>query len=113
MDDSVGLLQGTLDMLILRAISLNRVHGYGVLARLEELTGGKLRIPQGSLYPALGRLERKRMISFVWGASMSGRKAKFYFLTAAGNRQLESEMEKWREFSEVVGMVLRAEAGRF
>lgn len=112
MDAPVEVLQGTLDMLILKAVAMSRLHGYGVSLRLDELTGGRLRIPQGSLYPALARLEKKRLVSTVWGASMNGRRAKFYFLTAAGKRRLEAEMENWREFSEVVGMVLRAEAGR-
>ena len=112
MDAPVEVLQGTLDMLILKAVSMSRLHGYGVSVRLVELTGGQLRIPQGSLYPALARLEKKRLVSTVWGSSLTGRRAKFYFLTAAGKRRLEAEMENWREFSEVVGMVLRAEAGR-
>lgn len=112
MENPVGLLQGTLDMLILKAVSIGRLHGYGVSVRLEELTGGRLRIQQGSLYPALARLERKRLVSVVWGASSNGRKAKFYVLTAAGKKRLAAESESWREFSEVVGMVLRAEAGR-
>lgn len=112
MEKRAGLLQGTLDMLILRAVSMRRLHGYGVSIRLEELTGGRLRIPQGSLYPALARLEKKKLVSTVWGASMNGRRAKFYFITTAGRRRLEAEMENWREFSEVVGMVLRVEGGR-
>ncbi|MBM3768438.1 MAG: PadR family transcriptional regulator [Acidobacteria bacterium] len=111
-DDAVGLLQGTLDMLILKAVSLDRVHGYGVSVRLEQLTNGRLRIPQGSLYPALARLERKRLVSTVWGASMNGRRAKYYFLTAAGTRRLAAELDDWREYSEVVAAVLRAEPGK-
>src|SRR6478735_1166042 len=78
------LVQGTLDMLILKAVSLGGLHGYGVLLRLEELTGGQLQIQQGSLYPALYRLERKGLIASEWGESENRRKAKYYSLTAAG-----------------------------
>jgi transcriptional regulator len=112
MSEAIGPLQGTLDMLILKAVSLSRVHGYGVSQRLEELSGGRLRIPQGSLYPALARLARKRLISSVWGASMNGRRAKFYFVTEAGKRRFDAEEESWREFSDIVSAVLRAEPGR-
>ena len=104
----VELVQGTLDMLILKAVSLGGLHGYGVLVRLEQLTGGKLQIQQGSLYPALYRLERQGLIGSEWGESENKRKAKFYALTAAGRKKLKSETDSWKRFSAVVADVLAA-----
>ena len=106
MSKPVDLVQGTLDMLILKAVSLGGLHGYGVLVRLEQLTGGRLQIQQGSLYPALYRLERQKLIASEWGESENHRKAKFYKLTAAGRKQLKAETESWTEFSAVVAGVL-------
>ncbi len=111
MDKPVDLVQGTLDMLILKAVSLGGLHGYGVLLRLEQLTGGRLQIPQGSLYPALYRLERKGLIASEWGESENKRKAKYYRLTAAGRRQLKSEAELWNDFAALVAGVLGAVPG--
>lgn len=108
MSKQVDLLQGTLDLLILKAVSLGPLHGYGVLLRLEQLTGGRLQILQGSLYPALYRLERQGMIASEWGESENNRKAKFYTLTAAGRKQLKAETESWNRFSAVVDGVLLA-----
>jgi transcriptional regulator len=108
MQKQVELLQGTLDMLILKAISLGGLHGYGVLLRLQQLTGGRLQIQQGSLYPALYRLENQGLIASEWGESENKRKAKFYTLTAAGRKQLKIEAESWSRFSAVVGGVLGA-----
>jgi transcriptional regulator len=108
MKSSVDLLQGTLDLLILKAVSLGGLHGYGVLVRLQQLTGGRLQIQQGSLYPALYRLERKGLIASEWGESDNNRKAKFYRLTAAGRRQLKTEVDAWADFSGVVATVLSA-----
>jgi PadR family transcriptional regulator PadR len=108
MDKHVELVQGTLDMLILKAVSLGGLHGYGVLLRLEQLTGGKLQIQQGSLYPALYRLERKGLIASEWGESENKRKAKYYSLTAAGRKQLKTESEAWNRFSVLVAGVLNA-----
>jgi PadR family transcriptional regulator PadR len=108
MPKQVELLQGTLDMLILKAISLGALHGYGVLLRLQQLTGGRLQIQQGSLYPALYRLEKQGLIASEWGESENNRKAKFYTLTAAGRKQLKLEAEAWSRFSAVVGGVLDA-----
>src|SRR6476660_9924510 len=85
------LLQGTLDMLILKAVSLGPLHGYGVLLRIQQISGNRLEIQQGSLYPALYRLERQELIESEWGASDNNRKARFYKLTAAGRRQLAKE----------------------
>jgi transcriptional regulator len=104
----VDLLQGTLDLLILKAVSLGGLHGYGVLVRLHQLTGGRLQIQQGSLYPALYRLERKGLIASEWGESENNRRAKFYRLTAAGRRQLKTETAAWTSFSDVVAGVLKA-----
>jgi PadR family transcriptional regulator, regulatory protein PadR len=108
MPKQVELLQGTLDMLILKAISLGGLHGYGVLVRLQELTRGRLQIQQGSLYPALYRLENQGLITSEWGESQNKRKAKFYTLTTAGRKQLKVERESWSRFSAVVGGVLDA-----
>src|SRR5713101_4576645 len=102
MKKQVDLIQGTLDMLILKAVSLGGLHGYGVLLRLEQLTGGQLQIQQGSLYPALYRLERKGLIASEWGESENKRKAKYYSLTATGRKQLKAESESWNRFSALV-----------
>jgi transcriptional regulator len=108
MKKQVELVQGTLDMLILKAVSLGGLHGYGVLLRLQQLTGGQLQIQQGSLYPALYRLERQGLTASQWGESENKRKAKFYTLTAAGRKQLKAEAESWNRFSMVVASVLGA-----
>ena len=108
MKPPVELVQGTLDMLILKAVSLGGLHGYGVLVRLQQLTGGQLQIQQGSLYPALYRLERQGLIASEWGESDNKRKAKFYSLTAAGRKRLKSETDSWIRFSSVVASVLGA-----
>ena len=108
MKKHVELIQGTLDMLILKAVSLGGLHGYGVLVRLQQLTGGQLQIQQGSLYPALYRLERQGLIDSEWGESENKRKAKFYTLTAAGRKHLKAEEASWNRFSMVVASVLDA-----
>ena len=108
MSKPVELVQGTLDMLILKAVSLGALHGYGVLLRLQQLTGGRLQIQQGSLYPALYRLERQKLIASTWGESENNRKAKFYTLSAAGRKRLKAETESWDRFSVVVASVLDA-----
>jgi len=108
MPKQVELLQGTLDLLILKAISLGGLHGYGVLLRLEQLTGGRLQIQQGSLYPALYRLENQGLIASQWGESENKRKAKFYTLTAMGRKQLKVQADSWSRFSAVVAGVLDA-----
>lgn len=110
MSEPVDLLHGTLDMLILKAVSLGGLHGYGVLLRLQQLTGGRLQILQGSLYPALYRLERKGLIVSEWGESENKRKAKFYKLSAAGRKRLKAETALWNDFSAVVAGVLNAVA---
>src|SRR5438105_123037 len=93
------LLQGTLDLLILKAISLGPLHGYGVLLRIHQISNDALRIQQGSLYPALHRLDHQGLVATEWGASENGRRAKFYRLTAAGRRRLHQETEYWNRLS--------------
>jgi len=104
------LLQGTLDMLILKAVSLGPRHGYGVLLRIQQISGGRLEIQQGSLYPALYRLEDQGWISSEWGESENKRKAKYYRLTAEGKRRLQSEREKWNRMAEVIAGILATKA---
>ena len=111
MNKPVKLLQGTLDMLILKAVSLGPLHGYGVLLRIQQLSKEALRIPQGSHYPALFRLEKRGWITSEWGESENKRKAKYYSLTRAGRRQLKTETEQWDRLSRAIEEVLGAEAG--
>ena len=101
------LLQGTLDMLILKAVSLGPLHGYGVLLRIQQISGEQLEIQQGSLYPALYRLEHQGLIASEWGESDNKRKAKFYSLTVAGRRQLHAETEKWNRMASLIASILR------
>ena len=104
----LDLLQGTLDMLILKAVSLGPLHGYGVLLRLHQISREALDIPQGSLYPALYRLERQKLIASEWGESENNRRAKYYRLTANGRAMLRSETDKWNRMSEIIGGILKA-----
>ena len=106
MTDPAGVLPGTLDLLILKAVSLGKLHGYGVLLRIEEISGGALQIQQGALYPALYRLEHQGLIESEWGLSENNRRAKYYQLTTAGRRQLRSEMATWRLYADAVFRVL-------
>ena len=108
---SQTVLPGTLELLALKAVSLGALHGYGVLLRLQQLTGGRLQIQQGSLYPALYRLERKGLIASEWGESENKRRAKFYRLTSSGCKQLNAETASWSKFSSVVAAVLSAVPG--
>lgn len=101
------LLQGTLDMLILKALSAGAVHGYGVGQRIELLAEDMLKVEEGSLYPALYRLEERGWISSEWGKSENNRRARFYSLTAAGRRQLGVEEENWRRLVLAVGKVMQ------
>jgi len=103
----LDLLQGTLDMLILKAVSLGPLHGYGILLRIEQISKDRLAIQQGSLYPALYRLEHQGLISSEWGESENKRRAKYYHLTAAGKKQLRVEAENWNRMSDVIGEMLR------
>ena len=106
MDKPLELLQGTLDMLILKAVSLGPLHGYGVLLRIQQISGDRLEIQQGSLYPALYRLEHQGWISSEWGESENKRKARYYRLTAAGKKRLESEAENWNRMADVIAGIL-------
>jgi transcriptional regulator len=108
MATTTELLQGTLDLLVLKAVSLGPLHGYGVLLRIQQISQDKLRIQQGSLYPALYRLEHQGLIVSEWGESENRRKAKFYRLTAAGRRRLKDEQAYWTRFAEAVGLALAA-----
>lgn len=111
MDKQLDLLQGTLDMLILKAVSLGPLHGYGILLRIQQISRDRLEIQQGSLYPALYRLEHQGWISSEWGESENKRKAKYYSLTAAGKRRLQTEAEKWKRMAEVIAGILRTSQG--
>ena len=108
MDSQLELLQGTLDMLILKAVSLGPLHGYGVLLRIQQISKDRLEIQQGSLYPALYRLEHQGLITSEWGESKNKRKAKYYSLTAAGKRKLQTEAEKWNRMADVIAGILGA-----
>jgi transcriptional regulator len=105
------LLQGTLDMLILKAVSLGPLHGYGVLLRIQQISQHRLKIEQGSLYPALYRLEAQGWIAGEWGESENKRKAKYYRLTAAGKRRLEAETAKWNDMAGVIATILATARG--
>ena len=107
MDKQLELLQGTLDMLILKAVSLGPLHGYGVLLRIQQIAKDRLEIQQGSLYPALYRLEHQAWITSEWGESENKRKAKYYRLTAAGKRKLLTDTEKWNRMADVIAGILR------
>jgi transcriptional regulator len=106
--DTTELLQGTLDLLVLKAVSLGPLHGYGVLLRIQQISQNRLQIQQGSLYPALYRLEHQGLITSEWGESENKRTAKFYQLTAAGRRRFKEETAYWRRFSEAIGVALEA-----
>jgi PadR family transcriptional regulator, regulatory protein PadR len=106
MAKSAELLPGTLDMLILKAVSLKPLHGYGVLLRIRQISGEALEIPQGSLYPALYRLEHQGLIAAEWGQSENNRRAKYYTLTAAGRRRLREETAGWKRLVSAVAAAL-------
>ena len=108
MGDQADLLPGTLDVLILKAVSLGRLHGYGVLLRIGQISGGALAIQQGALYPALYRLEHQGLISSEWGTSDNNRKAKYYQLTATGRRRLGQETASWNRLAQAVALALAA-----
>lgn len=106
MRKTADLLPGTLDMLILKAVSLKPLHGYGVLLRIQQISGDALEIPQGSLYPALYRLEHQDLISSEWGQSENNRRAKYYTLTAAGRRRLREETAGWNRLAFAIAAAL-------
>ena len=105
-DERLDLPQGTLDLLILKAISLGPMHGWAISERINAVSRASLQIPQGSLYPALHRLERRGWIKASWGASDNNRKAKFYELTRSGQRQLDAEADAWQKLTAAVALVL-------
>ncbi|HTM41584.1 MAG TPA: PadR family transcriptional regulator [Terriglobales bacterium] len=107
MGKPLDLLQGTLDMLILKAVSLGPLHGYGILLRIQQISKDRLEIQQGSLYPALYRLEDQGLIASEWGESENKRKAKYYRLTAAGRRQLQAESDQWNRMAEIIAGILQ------
>ena len=107
MGKQLDLLQGTLDLLILKAISLGPLHGYGVLLRIQQISRDRLEVQQGSLYPALYRLEHRGWIGSEWGESENNRRAKYYRLTAAGKKKLQAESDKWNRMTDVIGAILR------
>ncbi len=106
MTTQADLLPGTLDLLILKAVSLGKLHGYGVLLRIEQISGGALQIQQGALYPALYRLEHQGLIDSEWGTSDNNRKAKFYHLTRAGRKQIERETQEWEQMAAILARFL-------
>ena len=109
MPQSAELLPGTLDLLILKAVSLGPLHGYGILFRIQQMSGDALNIEQGALYPALAKLERQGVLDGQWGMSESNRRAKFYRLTNAGRRRLREESEGWRRLVRAMTTALDAE----
>ena len=110
MVEEAALLPGTLDVLILKAVSLAPEHGYGVLLRIEQITGGALLVEQGALYPALARLEHQGLLGSEWGTSDNNRRAKFYRLTAAGRSRFRAEAPAWHRYAEAIAAALRAGA---
>jgi PadR family transcriptional regulator PadR len=100
------ILQGTLDMLILKAVSLRAMHGYAISQRIQQLSGDVLQVQQGSLYPALHKLENKGWLKAEWGESETGRQAKFYELTKKGRKQLEEESESWTRLAGAVAAIM-------
>ncbi len=102
------LLPGTLDMLILKAVSLEPLHGYGVLLRIQQISGDALKVPQGSLYPALYRLEHQGLLSTAWGESENNRRAKYYTLTPAGRRRLRADQDAWARSAAAIAAALAA-----
>jgi transcriptional regulator len=108
MADPAGVLPGTLDLLILKAVSLGKLHGYGVLLRIGQISGGALEIQQGALYPALYRLEHQGLVASEWGTSENNRRAKYYRLTAAGRRRLGEETVSWNRIVQAIARSLAA-----
>jgi PadR family transcriptional regulator, regulatory protein PadR len=108
MADNATLLPGTLDLLILKAVSLGPLHGYGILQRIGQITNGALLVEQGALYPALARLERQDLLDPEWGTSDNNRKAKYYRLTAAGRKRLRDETASWNRVANAMTAALKA-----
>ena len=108
MHDQTDLLQGTLDMMILKSLALEEMHGLGVSRRIEQITKGTFQVKPGSLFPALHRMEEQGWLVSSWGESENSRRAKYYRLTKAGRRQLETETERWGRISLAIGRALKA-----
>ena len=108
MGNNAELLPGTLDLLILKSVSLGKLHGYAVLLRIEQITDGALQIQQGALYPALYRLERQGLIESEWGVSDNNRRAKYYKLTTLGRQRMRDEVASWNRVAEAMATALRA-----
>jgi len=108
MAEQADLLPGTLDVLILKSVSLGPLHGYAVLARIEQITQGALLVEQGALYPALYRLEHQGLLTTEWGTSENNRRAKYYSLTAAGRKRLREETDSWNRLATAMSAALRA-----
>ena len=104
--DRSDLLQGTLDMLVLKIVALGPVHGYGISQRIQQVSREVLQVQQGSLYPALHRLEKRGWLAATWGESESGRQAKFYRLSAKGRKQLEREESQWNRLAEAIRLIM-------
>jgi PadR family transcriptional regulator, regulatory protein PadR len=111
MPDKSGLPQGTLDLLILKVAALGPVHGYAIAQRLQQVSRHVVQVPQGSLYPALHRLESRGLLAADWNQTGTGREAKFYRLTRKGRAELEKETASWRRLTEAVGLILRMSEG--
>ena len=111
MSDKSDLPQGTLDLLILKIAALGPVHGYGIAQRLQQISRDVVQVPQGSLYPALHRLENRGLLSADWKETETGREARFYRLTRRGRAQLEAETASWKRLSESIGLILEASEG--
>ncbi len=111
MPPQADLLPGTLDVLVLKAVSLGPLHGYGVLVRIEQITHGALLVEQGALYPALFRLEQKGLLDTEWGVSDNNRRAKFYRLTPAGRRRLQENTARWNRLAAAMAKALQTRAG--
>jgi transcriptional regulator len=108
MSPHAELMPGTLDLLILKSVSLGKLHGYAVLLRIEQITGGALQIQQGALYPALYRLEQRGLLESEWGVSDNNRRAKYYKLTPSGRQRLRDESASWNRLAEAMAAALRA-----
>jgi transcriptional regulator len=106
-EDKTDLLQGTLDMLILKALQLEPMHGFGISVRIRQMSDEVLQVEQGSLYPALYRLEEQGWIKAEWGVSDNNRKARFYSLTSAGQKQLEAETVNWERLATAINLILK------
>jgi len=106
-EDKFDLPQGTLDLLIMRVVSLGPIHGYAIAQRIQQMSHEAVKVQQGSLYPALHRLEYKKLLTANWQPSDTGREAKFYELTAKGRAHLRTETENWKRLTDVVGLVLK------